>query len=182
MKYSILTEFDPLRLEQVFSRMSYGMIDDKKWEGLLRRLSMEVYTDGEIGYETKEVQTEIDEYYLGKIKYKYPVDLVCKKSIYLKNHSYAITIKYSFEPKFGKYVIGWHRVPKEVKVYVANPEDKDALIEARNLLKKINNQSRGSNNRGYYNSKEVMKNYRNRLVTEQVSDEVYIVKRTKVKK
>lgn len=182
MKYDILTEFDPLKLEEVFDGFSDSMTDNKKLEGHLSRISMEVYTDGEISYETKEVQTKIDKYYLGKSKYKYPVDLINKKSIYLKNHSYAITIKYSFELTIGKYVFAWHRVPKEIKVFVANPKDKEALKEVKCVLKKIKNQLRKPNNHGYYNSKEVMKNYRNRLVTEQVSDEVYIVKRTKGKK
>ena len=71
------------------------------------------------------------------IKYSKPVNSVSKKAIYLKNHSYAVTVTYSFEVQNRGGVIGWYCVPKQIKLYVANPNDVNSLKRIKETFKLI---------------------------------------------
>lgn len=93
-----------------------------------------VYTDGEIFNESELETYNIEKYYFGTKEYEGKVELLKKKKIYIRNHSFVVVYKLAEEFKIVGNVAGLFDVIKEVKIYLKDTHDKKALRNARNII------------------------------------------------
>ena len=137
-----LNETTPLEVVEVFctsvARRNIMPIPDKH-----SRIRTIVYTDGEIFKESKVETSNIKSYYFGTKEYEGRVDLLEKKKIYIRNHSYVVVYKTAEERKIKGNVCGLFDVIKEVKIYLKDINDKNALRRARYVIDSNKSFSRG---------------------------------------
>ena len=148
MRIKELRENEPLEVIEVYNHIEYAPFRDPKPTSDIiedepniiseyKRIKMEIYTDGEIVNESKETTKNIKEYYIGKRRYHYDVDTLKTKNVYLKNHSYVITLLIASEPMTCGRVHGWFDFVRDFSVYLNDRKDKSALKEAKHVLRAI---------------------------------------------
>lgn len=145
----------------------------------LRQIQMKVYTDGEIDKECEEITQSIDEYYIGKRKYRYDVDTLKTKDIYFKNHSYVIAYLLANKWMTLGTIKGWFDVVEGVSIFLPNSKDRKALRSAKQVIRRIENHKRSID----YSSVATMLFSQGRgidkIETEQISGNVYSLKKVK---
>lgn len=98
-----------------------------------------VYTDGEIFKESEVETSNIEGYYFGTKKYDGKVEVLKRKQIFIKNHTFVVVYITAKESKIVGNVGGLFDVIKEVKIYLKDTNDKKALQSARAVIE--NNKS-----------------------------------------
>lgn len=98
-----------------------------------------VYTDGEIFKESEVETNKIEGYYFGTEKYDGKVEVLKRKQIFIKNHTFVVVYTTAKESKIVGNVGGLFDVIKEVKIYLKDANDKKALQSARAVIE--NNKS-----------------------------------------
>jgi len=98
---------------------------------------MKILTDGVIDKESEEKIEKISEYYIGKRKYDSEIDTKKNKYIYFKNYNFVIS--YLISKRFSKYenIYGWFDTIEKIDIYLKNKKDKEALKNAKNVIKDI---------------------------------------------
>lgn len=183
MKLKELKENEPLNIIEVSKQYHYpsfiarGPKDSDTFEE--KRIKMKVFTDGEIEKQTEETSQNINEYYIGKKKYNYDVDVLKTKNLYFKNHSYVITYLLAAEHMTIGNITGWFDIVKEVSVYLENIKDKKQLKEAKRVIKEINNLNRNTDYSSLFGMILSQPAKSERFETEEISRNVYTLKRTK---
>ena len=180
MKIMELKENEPLKVIEVSRRckprsLNLGVVEWKK-------IKMRIFTDGEIVCEDEVISQNIDEYYIGKTKYPYDVNILKTKNVYFKNHSYVITYVIAEELMKMGNIGGWFDVVKDVSVYLENSKDRKALKTAKQVICEIEKRNRSVD---YSSSLLTMLASQSRsrglekLETEVLSDNVYSLSRTR---
>lgn len=134
MKIQQLKENEPLEVIEVSEHLRRPRSNDINDILEFEKIKMIIFTDGEIEKESEETSKNIEEYYFGKDKYRYDVDTLKSKNIYLKNHSYVITYLVADECLRN----GWFDVIKNVSIYLKNPKDKKALKSVKQIIRQYN--------------------------------------------
>lgn len=182
MKIRELKENEPLKVIEVAKQYPYppfiarGPADPDTFEE--SRIKMKVFTDGEIEKQTEETSQDINEFYIGKRKYNYDVDVLKAKNLYFKNHSYVITYLIAAERMTFGYMTRWVENVKEVSVYLENIKDKKALREVKRAIKEINNLNRPVEYPSF-GAALSQSTKSERLEQEKISKNIYTLKRTK---
>lgn len=183
MKIRELKENEPLKVIEVTKQYHYpsfiarGPKDSDTFEE--KRIKMKVFTDGEIEKQTEETSQNINEYYIGKKKYNYDVDVLKTKNIYFKNYSYVITYLLAKEFMVKGSVAGWFDVIKDVSIHIENKKDKKALKEAKRVIKEINNLNSHTDYSSLFGMILSQPTKSEKFETEEISRNVYTLKRTK---
>lgn len=143
MKIKQLKEQEPLQIIEVSKQVK---IPNRNLNNTLnsntvevKQIQMRVFTDGQIEKEDEEIKQNIEEYYIGKRNYKYDVDTLKTKNIYLKNHSYAIVFLIANEWVVKENVQGWFDVVKDISIYLEDLKDKKSLKRAKQIIKNLEN-------------------------------------------
>lgn len=188
MKIRELKENEPLKVIEVTERISSSwcnsFINKTDNEVLAEKdervkIKTNVITDGEIEKQTEETSQDINEFYIGKRKYNYDVDVLKAKNLYFKNHSYVITYLIAAERMTFGYMTRWVENVKEVSVYLENIKDKKALREAKKVIKEINNLNSHTDYSSLFGMILSQPTKSERLETEKISKNIYTLKRTK---
>lgn len=183
MKLKELKENEPLNIIEVSKQYHYpsfiarGPKDSDTFEE--KRIKMKVFTDGEIEKQTEETSQNINEYYIGKKKYNYDVDVLKTKNIYFKNYSYVITYLLAKEFMVKGSVAGWFDVIKDVSIHIENKKDIKALKEAKRVIKEINNLNSHTDYSSLFGMILSQPTKSEKFETEEISRNVYTLKRTK---
>lgn len=142
MKIKQLKELEPLQIIEVIKQVK---IPNRNLNNVLnsdivevKQIQMRVLTDGQIEKEDEEIKQNVEEYYIGKIKYDC-VDTLKTKNIYLKNHSYAIVFLIANEWLVKENVQGWFDVVKDISIYLEDLKDKKSLKRAKQIIKNLEN-------------------------------------------
>ena len=185
MKFTELKEQEPLEVIEVtklimfpeFPNPTTGKIDRKTETVENKRIQMRIFTDGEIAKESEETTQKIKEYYIGKRKYQYDVDILKTKNIYFKNHSYVITYLIANELMTVGNVRGWFDVVKEVSIYLQNPKDKKALKCAKQAIREIANHNNSVDHSSLFGMLFPQEKELQKFETEKISKNVYSLKK-----
>ncbi len=181
MKKKILTENDPLKVEETFQHFTWPGSDfnEKPHTTETRRTYMLVFTDGEIAKEEEPVDEPIDEYlFSGKRVYRMAVDTLRTRDVYFKNHSYVITI--TIADRFLRFRSGngggWFDYIEDAQIYVKDPKDIKALFEAKKAVRDI--KANNSDDYSYvyrpmFGSRAGLEKFQ----SSEVSDDIYSIKR-----
>ena len=168
MKKKILTENDPLKVEETFQHFTWPGRDfnEKPHTTETRRTYMLVFTDGEIAKEEEPVDEPIDEYlFSGKRVYKMAVDTLRTRDVYFKNHSYVITI--TIADRFLRFRSGngggWFDYIEDAQIYVKDPKD----------IKANNSDDYSYVYRPMFGSRAGLEKFQ----SSEVSDDIYSIKR-----
>ena len=183
MKLKELKENEPLNIIEVSKQYHYPSFIARRPKGSdtyeEKKIKMKVFTDGEIEKQTEETSQNINEYYIGKKKYNYDVDVLKAKNLYFKNHSYVITYLIAAEHMTIGNITGWFDIVKEVSVYLENIKDKKALKEAKRVIKEINNLNSHTDYSSLFGMILSQPTKSEKFETEEISRNVYTLKRTK---
>ena len=146
MKIRELKENEPLKVIEVTERISSSwcnsFINKTDNEVLAEKdervkIKTNIITDGIIEKQTEETSQGINEFYIGKSKYKHTIDTLKTKDIYIKNHSFVIVYLTAAELSTKGSFRGWYDDIKDVSIYLKNEKDKKALTEAKEIIKGI---------------------------------------------
>lgn len=155
-----------------------GEIEGNKTETVERpRIQTKIFTDGEIEKESEETTQNIEEYYIGKKKYKHGVDTLKTKKIYFKNYSYVITYLIANEFMTIGNVSGWFDIVKDVSIYLQNSKDKKALKCAKQAVKEITNCNNGVDYSTLFETLFSKGKELQRIKTKKISKNVYSLKK-----
>lgn len=176
MKFTELKENEPLEVIEVTNHYVFPKLS-KLIEH--KRIEMRIFTDGEIEKESEEISQSVNEYYIGKKKYKHDVDTLKTKKLYFKNHSFIITYLITNEVMTIGSVHGWFGVVKDVKIFIKDSKDKKALKCAKQAIIEIENHNSGVDYSSllgmlFSKGKELQK-----FETEKISKNVYSLKKIK---
>lgn len=186
MKFIELKENEPLEIIEVTNHVTFTKFPDPLTGKIVGqeeiihtypRIQMKVFTDGEIEIESKETIEKIDEYYLGKTKYKHDVDTLKTKNIYFKNHSFVIVYLISNEITTIGNTSGWFNVIKDVQVYLRNKKDKQALKNAKQALKTIHKINRSIDSSTIFGILFYQEEKQQKYVTEKIGKNIYSLKK-----
>ncbi len=180
MKFKELKEHKPLKVVEVTNHILFQpfvtsedlppRVSEKK------QIQTRVFTDGQIEKESEETSKEIEEYYIGKKKYKYDVDTLKSKKIYLKNHTYAITCLIAKEYMTVGNVTGWFDVIQDISIYLENPKDKRALKKVKQVISQISNRNSSVDYSSLFGMFFSRSENKEKLEYEEVSKNVYKLK------
>ena len=156
LKINELTENTPLKVVEVTNHVEFDVfLDPKPISGKIekketeieeyKRIQIKIFTDGEISKIGEDQIEEIDEYYIGKKKYQYDVDTLKYIWYFFKNHNYVITYTIASEPMKIGNIHGWFDIIKDVSIYLKDVKDKNALREAKKIIKAIRNHNNSVN-------------------------------------
>lgn len=141
------------------------------------RIKTRIFTDGEIENESKITSININNYYIKGKKYRYGINKLHTKNIFLKNYSYVISYTIAQEWRNFGNACGWFNFVKDVSIYLKDLNDKEALKNAKHVIKEL----QGYNKHVNYTSPLIMFfSYGNGLETfetKRVSSNVYTLKK-----
>ena len=143
----------------------------------IKQIEMKVFTDGEVARESEKVSERIDEYYIGNEKYQHNVDTLNTKNVFFRNHSYVITYLIAKEWITVGNTAGWLDVIKDVKIYLANLKDKKALENVKEVISIIENNNYSVNFLPIFSMPFGEKSEDVNLEHEQITEEVYTLKK-----
>ena len=142
-------------------------------------IQMRVFTDGEIKNETDIVQEPIEDYYIGDEKYKYDVDTLKTKDIYLDNYSYILVFTIAEEFLTLGRLKGWFKVVKDTTIYLKDRKDKKALKNAKKAVGEINRHNRSVDYSSIFSMINTQGMPLNNYDTKRISNNVYCLKKIK---
>ena len=116
-----------------FDIVSYHLDEDNII--LEDRINTMIYTDGELIETTLSDPETINEYFIGKVKYEYPVDTLHKKKVVIKNARYILAVTVANRTvRVGKNGFGWLKVIENTEIFLNNKKDKEALKNAKETI------------------------------------------------
>lgn len=107
------------------------------------RIKMQVFTDGVVEKEEKTILTSINNYKIKEEDYKYSVNTLKTKEIYLKDYSYIVTFLIAKEDCVIGNISGLFYIIKDITIYLKDLNDKKSLKNAKQVIKdlyKLNSQ------------------------------------------
>lgn len=145
MKAKILNGNEPITLTRVVFHYKEMRAPWEKTPPKIiaeNRIRTLVYTDGEIDYDYKNMnddeEVECHEFYFSNgQKYIPSIDTLITKKLFLKNHSYVVTILVAGETTSVGRVGGWFTLIKDIDIYLKDPKDRKALRTARKVITDI---------------------------------------------
>ncbi len=173
MKIKELKENEPVELIEVI-RTLYPTFDNSLEPIKNKYVQTKIITDGEIVKE-EEITKSINEYYIGRKKYD-DVDTLSTKNIYLKNYSYVIVYLLAKEKLYNGNMVGFFDIIKDVSIYLKNPKDKQALKEAKKVIKTIHKHNQNVDYSSIFNMLFQSKDDINYKI-EKISKNVYTLKK-----
>ena len=142
-------------------------------------IEQKVFTDGEIERQSDITSESIDEYFIGEERYRYSVDALKTKDIYINNYSYVIVFTIAKELLTNGRVKGWFKVVKDTTIYLKDMSDKKALKSAKKTVMAIDRHNRSvdysSIHSMMYTKGMPLRNYD----TKRLSKNVYSIKKNK---
>lgn len=149
MKFQELNENEPLKVVEVSQHIKRPNLNSKDNAGShvmeVKRIQTKIFTDGEIAKESEEVSENIQEYYFGEEKYEHDVDTLKTKNIFFKNYSFVITYVTAKKWTTIGNVGGWFDIIKDVSIYLKNSKDRNALRNAKKVIKEIQSRNESAN-------------------------------------
>lgn len=103
------------------------------------RIKTKIFTDGEIEKEGETTSININNYYIKGKKYRYGINQLHTKNIFLKNYSYVIIFTIAQEWRNFGNACGWFNFVKDVSIYLKDLNDKKALKNAKRAIKEFQN-------------------------------------------
>lgn len=183
MKFKELRENESLKIIEVSIHIKkptlYYEVNKNPGTVELKQIQMRVFTDGEIEKESEEISQNIEEYYIGKRKYRYAVDTLKTKNIYLKNYSYVITYLITKEFLTAGNIKGWHNVVKDISIYLQNPKDKKALKSAKQAIKTIENHNKIVAHSSLFGMLFSKDKGLEKFETKKISENIYSLRKTR---
>ena len=123
MQIQQLKDNEPLKVEEVILHHEIAF----KGNLIEKKVQTRIFTDGIIYNQDNQKYERINEYYIDGKKYNSEVDGIKTKNIYITNHNYVISCLIVNNNGFLQV--------KDMTVYLANPEDIDALKEAKWVIR-----------------------------------------------
>lgn len=119
-----------------FDIVSYHLVEVNNF--LEDRINTIILTDGELIETTISEPEPINEYYIGKTKYEYPVDTLNKKRVVIKNARYILAVTFvNRVVRIGTHGFGWLKTIDDTEIFLNNKKDKDALKKAKETVMSI---------------------------------------------
>ncbi len=141
-------------------------------------IQRKAFTDGKLEKETEETLENIDKYYIRKTVYPHSIDSLKIRSLFLKDYSYAVVYTIANEYITVGNLRGWFDVIKNVSVYLKDINDRKALKNARRIIKQIENHNFSINYSSLFSMYASKGRALEEYESEQISDNVYTLKRT----
>ncbi len=135
MKIKELKEGQPLKTEDVikiFTIPAFSGVEPTPQRETV--VTSKFITDGELVMSSGNPEEKIEEYYIGRKKYDYPVNRLRKRNLYFQNYTYIIEYVVAREWKTIGHVHGWFDIVEDIKVYLENTKDKQALRTAKKVI------------------------------------------------
>ena len=181
MKLQELKENEPLKVVEVSLHLPKPDFNFKKNSNQetieIKQIQTKIFTDGEIAKENEEVSESIEEYYIGKKKYEPCVDTLKTKNIFFKNHNYIITYLIVQEWKTIGNIRGWFGITKDISIYLKNPKDKEALKNAKQVIKEIQKHNSSSDYSSIFKMFCSQERKLEQFENEKISENVYSLKK-----
>lgn len=183
MKIRELKENEPLEVIEVTMKPNNTDIFDSVLSDFdtveYSRIKMRILTDGEIERQTEETSQDINEFYIGKNKYQFDVNTLKTKKLYFKNYSYIIAYLVSTEYRQFGTMPRKFDIVNDVSIYLKNEKDKNALICAKQILKDFDINNNSFDNLHLFAMALSQTDEPARLNINEISKNVYTLKRTK---
>lgn len=112
--------------------------DDVKVETIL-------YTDGIIENIDEPEVTSINEYFIDGQKYMHKVDKLKRRTVHLKDYSYAVVYTIGQEFVRLENIAGHFKVTKSTSIYLKDKKDRIALRKAKKTMDMVSNNLRSIN-------------------------------------